>query len=53
MTLQEHCHQDKPMLIAMHALVRECAAEAGLSLEGCAFRPWRTLVPAVADTSGA
>ena len=34
MTLQEHCHQDKPMLIAMHALVRECAAEAGLSLEG-------------------
>jgi len=34
MTLQEHCHKDKSTIIAMHALVQECAAEAGLSLAG-------------------
>ncbi len=34
MTLEEHCHKDKPTIIAMHALVRECAAESGLPLEG-------------------
>ncbi len=34
MTLQEHCRKDKPTIIAMHALVEDCAAEAGLSLQG-------------------
>ena len=34
MTLEEHCRKDKPTIIAMYALIRECAAEAGLSLEG-------------------
>ena len=34
MTLQEHCHKDKSTIIAMHALVKDCAAESGLSLEG-------------------
>jgi hypothetical protein len=34
MTLQEHCHKDKSTIIAMHALVQECAAETGLSLAG-------------------
>jgi len=34
MTLEEQCRKDKPTLIAMHALIRECAAESDLSLEG-------------------
>jgi len=34
MTLQEHCHKDKSTIIAMHALVQDCAAESGLSLAG-------------------
>ena len=34
MTLEEHCQKDKPTIIAMHALVQDCAAEAGLSLQG-------------------
>jgi hypothetical protein len=34
MTLEEHCRKDKPTMIAMHALIREYAAESELSLEG-------------------
>jgi hypothetical protein len=34
MTLQEQCRKDKSTIIAMHALVEDCAAQAGLSLQG-------------------
>jgi len=34
MTLEEHCWKDKSTIIAMYALIREYAAEAGLSLQG-------------------
>ena len=34
MSLEEQCHKDKPTIIAMHALVQECAAESDLSLAG-------------------
>ncbi|MCP3969347.1 MAG: hypothetical protein GY717_03340, partial [Rhodobacteraceae bacterium] len=34
MTLQEHCKKDKLTIIAMHALVCECAEEGSIVLEG-------------------
>jgi hypothetical protein len=34
MTLQEHCKKDKLTMIAMNAILRECADDISIVLEG-------------------
>ena len=34
MTLQEHCKKDKLTIIAMHALLCDCAEDGSIVLEG-------------------